>query len=406
MRTALLLAGLAGCTDLREARQLPASIVADARAAVDANNAFACDLYTALRGDPSPPTNMFLSPFSISTVLSMLDAGAAGATDAQLRHALHATANSDAIGPAYRALLASLATGADDGNYTLQIADRLFGQQGFAFLPTFLAATKTDYGAELMPVDFIGDSSGATNAINTWVSDRTGGTIPTLFGPGDLDDSTRLVAADAIRFQGRWDTKFAPASPGAFHRSDGSTVTAPMMTKPADAIEMTRIPDVGTLVALPFQGKDLSLIALLPDGGLPALEAQLTGDHLAAWLATPRHKPDSGVDVTMPKFGITSSFDLVRALADLGVVDAFDPVRADFSGTDGNLDLSLKRARHEARVSFDEEGAEADVATGTSSVTVVLEPLPIKLDHPFLFLIHDEITGAVLFIGRLGDPSA
>lgn len=168
MRSVLVVPLVAACSTpgVLEARKLPDSAVADAQAVVEANNAFACDLYAVLRADPAAPANFFLSPFSLSTSLAMIDAGAAGDTDAQLRAALHETGTSAQVADGYHALLASLATGTRYGGYTLQTADRLFGQQGFPFQPGYLKLTKDDYGAELMPVDFAGDPVGATSAID------------------------------------------------------------------------------------------------------------------------------------------------------------------------------------------------------------------------------------------------
>jgi len=404
MRRALLLVALVGCgsEDVLVARALPTSIAGPASAVVAANNAFACDLYGAVRAGAAP--NVILSPFSIATALSMVAAGTTGATEAQLRTALHATLDRDATGAAYRALLASLTTGTGYGGYTLQIADRLFGQRGAAFVPEFLAITRDDYGAELMPVDF--GAPAATDAIDSWVADATSGHIPMLFAPGALGSSTRLVLANAIHFAGGWQTAFDTAAPGRFVRADGTAVTAPMMTKHAMPIALRSIDGVGAIVALPFEGKDLAFVVVVPatPDGLAAVEAQLTAENLATWLAMPGFAPEAGVNITLPRFGITTAIDLAGTLGALGIVDAFDAARADFSPTDGARDLALEHVQHAAVITVDEHGAEADAATGVNT-TVVIGPPTLSIDHPFLFLIRDAVTGAVLFIGRVGDPS-
>jgi serpin B len=384
------------------ARQLPAAIQADATAVVQANNQFACDLYTKLAtGDG----NLFFSPFSISTALAMVDAGAAGTTDAELRQTLGFTLPGDRLHAAYGALLHSLDTGRGFGAYTLATADRLFGQQGFAFQPAFLAITKDDYGAELQPVDFIGDAEAARTTINQWVSDQTDAKIPELFGAGSLDSSTRLALANAILFKGTWQTQFKPAdtSNAPFARADGTSVTAPLMSK-QDSIATASIPG-GRLGILPFRGQDLSMIILLPDapGGLPALEAQLAGAALAQWIGAAATLGED-VEVVLPKFGVTSSFDLGGVLQALGIVSAFDPTTADLSGMDGQRDLFIQTAIHKAVVTVDEEGAEAAAATGIG-VGTSSAPMPFSVDHPFLFLIYDNVTGSVLFLGRVTDPT-
>lgn len=400
---------LAACgPDVREARQLPAAARAGAAAVVQSNTELAVDIYRTLASAPDTPANFFFSPFSVSTLLAMLDAGAAGTTDTQLRAAMHATLDTAAMNAAYRALLASLAIGTSYGGYKLQIADRLFGQQGFAFLAPFLATTKTDFGAPLMPVDFVGDRGGAAQAIDSWVSTQTAGAIPTLFTAQDFDTTTRLVAANAIHFQGTWHTQFEPASDGVFTRLDGSTVTTPLMSKHGDPITLGDIPGVATVGALPFAGEDLSFVIFQPDGsgGLPTLEGQLTADALSSWLAAPT-SVSGGVDITMPKFQLDSTVDLPGVLAALGVTDAFSPTVADFSGMDGSNDLWVEKMQHEATVTVEESGATAaavSVSTN-SSVNAVPTPLCFDVDSPFMFAIVDNVTGAVLFMGRLEDPS-
>jgi serine protease inhibitor len=414
MKWLIALGSLGACTsiDVLDARKLPTGEVTDAAAVVAANNALACDLYAAVRSGAAPPTNFFLSPFSISTELAMLDAGAAGNTDAQLRAAMHSTLSTDATNGAYHALLASLATGTGYGGYSLDIANRLFGQQGFGFLSSFLATTDNDYGAALQPVDIASDPMAAVATVNSWVSDRTDGHIPMLLAPTDVTSTTRLVPVNAIAFQGAWDAAFDPAQPGPFTLASGDTVTAQLMENDGadptqnagDRIGTGALPG-GQFAVLPFRGKDLSMIVLLPDAadGLPALEAQLTADTLASWLAEPLYVGD-GVDLTLPKFGFATTIDLGRVLASLGVVDAFDPNTADFSGIDGKQDLFLDNAQHQATIAVDEQGATAEAAT-SSTPGVLLLPPSFTVDHPFLFLIHDEVTGAVLFIGRVGDPT-
>jgi serpin B len=398
----LLVAGCGdGSHDNRAARRLPAEIQGDADAVVVANNQFACDLYAQLGVQEG---NLFLSPFSISTALAMVDAGAAGQTDTELRNALHFTLAGAQLHAAYGALLASLNIGRDSGEYTLATANRLFGQQGFAFLPAFLATTRDDYGAELLPVDFEGDAEGARGTINEWVSSQTDGKIPELFESGSLDSSTRLALANAILFKGKWVEQFdkADTRDAPFHLAGGGTVTAPLMSRQGP-IAIATIPG-GQLGVLTFRGEDLSMIVLLPDepDGLPTVEAALSGEALKQWIGAAVAMEEASV--TLPKFGVTSSFDLGTVLGALGIVTAFDPNAADLSGIDGQRDLYLQQAVHKAVVAVDEEGAEAAAATGIGAGATSAPPAFV-VDHPFLFLIYDEVTGSVLFLGRVVDPT-
>jgi serpin B len=407
MRNVALLVLLAGAcsadTDIIAARQLPAGLRGDAAVVVAGNNQFAADIYGKLAATPG---NVFLSPFSISTAFAMVDAGAAGQTDAELRAALHFTLPGDQTHVAYGAVLDSLDVGRDFGNYTLATANRLFGQDGFPFAAPFLAITKDQYGAELLAVDFKYETEAARGQINDWVADQTDDKIPELFAPGVLNTDTRLVLANAILFKGDWENKFEQGSTqeSPFTLADGSTVTAPIMQK-EDAIAVAYVPG-GRLGVFPFAGKDIAMMVLLPDeaSGLPALEAQLSGVAVAEWIAA---LPESGGEKTtvrLPKFGFTSSFDLVSALRALGITTAFDPVTADLSGMNGQRDLFLQSAVHKAIIAVDEDGAEAAAATGVGAGTTSV-PETFEVDHPFVFFIYDNVTGSILFLGRVADPT-
>jgi serine protease inhibitor len=387
--------------DVLAARQLPEAIRAEARAVAQANNQFACDLYGELADG-----NAFFSPFSISTALSMIDAGAAGDTDTELRAALHVAVPGDGAHAAYGALLDSLDVGRGFGGYTLATADRLFGQEGFPFLESYLATTRDHYDAELMAVDFDGDVEGARSTVNAWVAEQTEDKIPELFEPGQIDASAVLVLANAILFKGTWEHQFEQGgtTEAPFRLADGSTVTVQMMSKD-DVIAQTVIPG-GRLGVLPFKGQDLAMVVLLPDDpdGLPALEAQLTGPALDEWIAA-SELGDKKAPIWLPKFEMEASLPLVEMLKTLGITSAFDPDLADLSAMDGARDLYLQTIVHKAVIKVDEQGAEAAAATG-GVVTDVSAPEPFEADRPFAFLIYDQVTGSILFMGRVADPTA
>jgi serine protease inhibitor len=399
----LIAAGCSSETDIIAARQLPEGLRGDAAVVVQGNNQFAFDIYGQLAATPG---NTFLSPFSISTAFAMVDAGAAGQTDAELRAALHFTLPGEQTHVAYGAVLDSLDVGRDFGNYTLATANRLFGQDGFPFAAPFLAITKDHYGAELLPVDFQHDLEGSRTQINDWVADQTEDKIPELFAPGALTVDTRLVLANAILFKGDWENKFEKGSTqdSPFTLADGSTVTAPIMSK-EDGIAVAYVPG-GRLGAFPFAGKDIAMMVLLPDeaDGLPALEAQLSGATLAEWIAALPEGGGEKTTVRLPKFGFSSSFDLASALGALGITTAFDPATADLSGMDGARDLFLQTAVHKAIIAVDEDGAEAAAATGVGAGTTSI-PETFEVDHPFVFFIYDNVTGSILFLGRVADPT-
>jgi len=392
--------------DVIGARQLPPAIRADAAATAAANNQFAFELYSQL-----PATgNIVLSPFSISTAMAMVDAGAAGATDQELRTALHFALPGERTHAAYGALLASLQVGRDHGAYTLSTANRLFGQQGFAFLPSYLSITQRDYGASLMPVDFRGDAEGARGAVNAWVAEQTEHKIAELFKAGELESSTVLALANAIVFKGTWAQKFdrALTSDEAFTLADGSVVQTPTMHTSA-VIRVTGFSGARVGV-LPFGGKDLSMVIVLPSvaSGLAAVEATLAGVGLPALIDGVTGTGASGIarepsELALPKFSVTARFELKPALAALGITSPFDEATADFSAIDGQRGLVLRRVVHQAVIAVDEDGAEAAAATG-AGFNYSAAPAPFVVDRPFVFLIYDHVTSSILFLGRMTDP--
>jgi serpin B len=407
MRTSIVFALIAGgcagdaSVDVIAERQLPAELQADASAIARSNNQFACDVYKAT----ATTGNVFLSPFSISTAFAMVDAGAAGTTDAELRTALHLDLPGERAHAAIGAMLTSLDRGASHGAYTLATANRLFGQTGFPFEPSFLAITKRDYLAELQPLDFQDAPDASRADVNAWVAKQTANKIPELFGADAITSQTRLALANAILFKGTWQTQFKTSDTTAadFHLAGGATVQVAMMHRTStEPVELGAIP--GALIAkLPFAGKDLSLLVVLPDdaAGLPALEAQLSASAITQWLSKIHIE---ATPLALPKFELSTSLALTPTLQQLGVSSVFDPDLADLSGIDGRHDLYVERALHKAVISVDEHGAEAAGATG---VVVVPDSLPpaFVADHPFLFMIYDHVTEAVLFIGRVADPT-
>lgn len=399
---------VAGCTnagpkpDVVAARALPAAIAGDAATVVAGNNQFAFDVYSQLPAGQ----NTFFSPFSIAAAFSMLDAGAAGNTDAQIRAALHATLPGDAQHAAWSALLTSIDTGRDYGNYTLGTADRLFGQQGFPFLQSYLDITKNDYEAELESLDFATDPDGSRATINQWVSEQTDGKIPELFPQGTIDSSTVLALANAILFKGTWLQEFDPSqtAAGTFHVAGGADVQ-PQMMHATETVTLGQVSG-GTLGLLPFAGSDLAMGVIVPDDpdGLPAVEASLTSAALGSAIAAAVSTDDT--IVALPKLTLTEAYKLNDLMAALGVVDAFSPA-ADFSGIDGRQDLSVQTALHKATLTVDEQGAEATAATGIGlggAVGPGEQPMLVA-DHSFLIFIYDNVTGSILFIGRVQDPT-
>jgi serpin B len=382
--------------DLVAERQLPDAVIADVQAVSRANNQFALDMLGAL----PPSGNQFFSPFSISTAMWMLDAGAAGETDAEIRAALHATLAGAQAHQAYGSMLDSLEIGRGFDLYTLATANRLFGQEGLTFQQPFLDITASAYDAPLQPVNF-GNTTNAVDTINAWVSEQTDAMIPALLD--SLSPTTTLVLVNAIVFKGKWALPFdrQRTRPAPFTLASGERVDV-MTMEQFGTIHVAPI-EGGQLGVLPFRGGDLSMIVLVPDeaNGLPALEANLSADSLAAAAAPDPYA--QGVTVKLPRFAFETEVALPQVLQSLGIVSAFDPARADLSGIDGTHSLYVDKAVHKAVVSVDEDGAQAAAATATGTDVVSLPP-QFEVDRPFLFLIYDHVTGSILFLGRVDDP--
>ncbi len=368
------------------------------------SNAFAVDLYGRLRRQTG---NLFLSPQSISTALAMTYPGARGDTATQMATALHFSLPQAQLPAAYAVLLKALAPGGDQ-RYRLSLANRLWGQRGEAFLDEFLAITRRDFGAELGTVDFKTAAEAARDEINAWVVKETADKIHDLIPAGVLGPSTRLVLANAIYFRGDWAKQFdkAATSQQPFHLGTRRDVTVPLMFAKTRAGYAAHAEDGLRVAELPYEGDAVSMIVLLPDAvdGLPALESKLTLATLERWTSRLDRRD---VLVHLPRFSVESSFGLGETLSAMGMPVAFSD-GADFSGMNGKRDLMLSAVVHKARVDVDEQGTEAAAATGVVvglSAALPSEPPTFRADHPFLFLIRHNPTGAVLFMGRVENPA-
>jgi serpin B len=379
----------------------------DTGVVVSGHNAFSWDLYGHLAADAGDG-NVFFSPFSVTAALGMTEAGANGTTEAEMQSVLHLSGDEATWHHALGALTRDL-NGDFDRGYTLNIANKLFGQDGYPWNADFLAVCADDYGAPLDPWDFVADPEGGRTAVNDWVEDSTEDRIKDLLPEGSVTSDTRLVLADAIYFKADWARAFDPEDTRKqdFHRLDGSDVSVPMMTMNLEEIEDNHVEsgytDDVTILKLPYQDDEVSMIVVIPHetDGLPDIEAKLDADTWAGWLDA---LGPSEVSIGLPKLEMEYSTDLVPVLADLGMPSAFGG-DADFTGIANSEEhLYISGVFHKAFVKIDESGTEAAAATGVV-VTTDSASEPIYADHPFLFVIEDDLTGAILFVGRVTDPS-
>jgi serpin B len=385
----------------------------DQAEAVNGNNAFAVELYGQLK---SQSGNLFFSPESISTALAMTYAGARGETATEMANTLHFTLPTERLHPAMGGLLRDL--NATHDAYQLKVANALWGQQGYTFLDDFLKLTKDNYGAELKQVDFKTAAEEARTTINQWVEQQTENKIKDLIAPGVLTKDTRLVLTNAVYFKADWETLFKKedTKDEDFHVSQAHVINTPLMHRTGgfNYYENAMV----LALEIPYKNKELSMIVFLPKDAdtLAAFEKVLTADKMKQLLGHFQTYPK--VIVSMQKFKLTEQFRLENTLSAMGMKKAFDYHVANYSGMtynwkeDKEQRLNISAVIHEAYVDVNEEGTEAAAATA-----VILPPPPpiasppsppliFRADHPFLFLIRDNRSGSILFMGRVSDPSA
>lgn len=369
-------------------------------AVVEGNTEFAVRLYLELSGEEG---NLFFSPYSLSTAMAMVYGGADGETEAQMAQAMFFGPNSAVYHNAYGALIERLNKQGQKGDYRLLIANALWAQEDYRFLDSYLELVRENYNAQAERVNYLTAPQKATETINAWVEDKTEGKITDLIAPGALSAQTRLVLTNAIYFKGSWAEQFDKelTHEAPFYISRQDTVQAPLMHR-RDEYRYGQYEGVQVL-EMPYKGDDLSMVVLLPEGREPLpLEQKLLPETLAAWMKGLRKQE---VDVYLPKFTMTSKFELSKALAAMGMPLAFTQ-RADFSGMTGGKDLFLSQVVHKAYVDVNEEGTEAAAATGVEMRVTALpmQPPVFRADRPFLFVIKDNGTGAILFMGRVVKP--
>ncbi|MCK4368495.1 MAG: serpin family protein [Dehalococcoidales bacterium] len=380
---------------------------ADLATLVEGNSAFAFNLYQALReGDG----NLFYSPYSISLALAMTYAGAQGETAQQMADTLQFVLPQNRLHPAFNDLDLELARrgegaeGKDGEGFRLNIVNAIWGQKDYEFLSDFLDLLAENYGAGLRVLDFVSAPEESRITINNWVSDQTEGRIEDLIPQGLIDALTRLVLTNAIYFNAAWQYPFEEdmTEDGPFYLLDGGEVTVPMMRQ--TELFGYAEGDGYQAVELPYDGGELSMIILLPQAGqFETFEGSLDAQQVDEIIGRLEHRQ---VTLAMPRFEFESSFGLREALVAMGMPVAFSG-DADFSGMTGNRDLFIAEVIHKAFVSVDEAGTEAAAATAVVMPTSMPpdEIIEVTVNRPFVFLIHDIETGAILFIGRVVNPS-
>ncbi|XP_055737626.1 leukocyte elastase inhibitor-like [Salvelinus fontinalis] len=354
--------------------------------------------------------NVLYSPLSISAALAMVFLGAKGNTATQMSETMCFNKATGDIHVGFGKLIHDL--NLQGAPYSLSLANRLYGEQSYQFVETFLGDTKKHYDAELEAVDFKTNGETSRKYINAWVEKQTSEKIKDLLPEGVVDNLTRLVLVNAIYFKGNWFKKFKEASTSDAMFKLNKNVSKPVkMMHQMAKFPLTFIPEVNCqILCLQYEGNELSMFIMLPSDmedhitGLEKLEKQLTYEKMMAW-TRPDMMEAVEVQVGLPKFKLEETLDLKDLLISMGMTDAFDLSKGDFSGMSPSNDLELSEVVHKAFVEVNEEGTEA--AAGVAAIVgmrCALRTPTFVADHPFLFFISHNTTESILFYGRYCSP--
>ncbi|HEY8502049.1 MAG TPA: serpin family protein [Solirubrobacterales bacterium] len=356
------------------------------------------------------PGNLVLSPDSVAAALAMTGTGGVGPTAQEIAHTLHLKGPTAlaAVGDLQRAIAARQAAAAagDPEPPTLEIANGLFLQQGLPFAPAFLSGAQQRFAALPETVDFEGNPTGALEAINGWVSERTRGLIPQILD--SLPPEMALALANAVYLDADWQHPFKKSNtePGVFHKAAGKATV--------DFMHKTEMLPYGAgpgykAVALPYRSSTLSLLVMLPvRQQLGALQHRLDGRSLAR---IARDLAPKQVVLSLPRFHLNTDAELTGALKKLGMSTAFSEA-ADFTRITTAVDLKVSFVKHAADFTVDEAGtvAAAAAVVGITKKSAgpphSQEAVIFNANRPFLFFLRDDRSGAVLFAGRLTDPAS
>jgi len=368
---------------------------------VEGNTLFAIDLYKRLK---TAEGNVFFSPYSISTALAMTYGGAREETAKQMAVALHFSLESETLHSTFADIQLKLNALQQEQKIQLSSANSLWPQDKYPFLKEYLEFTKKHYQTEITAVDYVTNAGDAREKINSWVEEKTNNKIKNIISRPP-DPLTRLILVNAIYFKGNWASQFKESATTKmpFYLKENRAIQAPMMHQKSK-FNYSEDGNVQTL-ELPYSGQKLSMLVIVPKkiDGLQNLEETLTKDSLEGWT---RDASERNVAVYLPRFKVTSEFRLDEELKSMGIKDAFDMNKANFAGMDGNPNwLYIGAVLHKAFINVNEEGTEAAAATGVRmGVKSAPEYVVFRADRPFFFLIRENDTGSILFMGRVINP--
>ncbi len=381
---------------------------ADLAAVINGNTCFGLQALQRLAMQDAG--NLVFSPYGITVALALAAAGAQGATRTGIARALSFALPEERLNPALNELnlrLHANGSGAAPARHAqapeLNVANAMWLQRGFPLLPAFLDTIALNFGAGVCRADFMHDTAGASRAINDWAAQQTAGRLPAIVAPGTITHDARLVLSNAIWFKAGWESPFDTGATNdqSFFNHDGTVSSVPFMCQRL-AVPFYR-DGLVQAVDLPYAGSSLSMLILMPETGtLDAYLESLAPDTLNALVR--QLAPHGEVALALPKFSFDHMPDMVTILQAMGMNEAFEAGNADFSGISGKQELVIASVLHQARIGIDEQGTEADAPLRMVRNKVspaAAAALTLTIDRPFLFIIRDRGTGAVLFMGKI-----
>jgi len=364
------------------------------------SNNFAFTFFSKILGQDKG--NVFFSPYSISSLFSMVYEGARGKTADQIQSVFHFISDDAMRKSNAKAENTNLSS---SPLYKLDLANAIWVQDDYHIIPSYIDILQQYYNSNVTNLDFKTNPDDSRKTINIWVENKTNQKIQDLLPEGSVNQNTRVVLTNAIYFKGNWTNQFLATDTQNenFTTSDKNVVTVSMMSTFASFPYYED--DKLQILQMPYQGDRLSMIVLLPkDSNIQSLDDTLSPEQMHKWSLELVSTP---VKVYMPKFSLDTKYILNDKLGSMGIRDAFDPNAADFTSITGNKDLSVSMAVHQAYLRVDERGTEAAAATGiifqTTSMPIYKDVF--RADHPFVFMIYDKQTDLILFLGQVTDPT-
>ncbi|XP_040287807.1 leukocyte elastase inhibitor-like [Bufo bufo] len=390
---------------------------------ITSNNTFAVNMYKKL--SEHADNNIFFSPMSIASALAMILPGANGNTEFQIANVLNLQKPSGKKGcrsqisdgiqiqnvpQIFKEFSSSINEASN--SYTMTIANRLFSEKSFQIIEEYSQLLEKYFQAEVQAVDFLQAAETSRTLINNWVEKQTDGKIKDILAPGSIDSLTKMVLVNAIYFKGNWNTKFPEENTEQkpFKMSKTKSKLVPMMFQ-RNKFNISYIEELETKVLeLPYVDNKLSMILLLPDEikdnstGLEKLEKELNYEKLKAW-TNPDMMDKTEVELELPRILLEENYDLKSYLTEMGLGDLFNADKADLTGISKKGNIYISKIVHKAFVKINEEGTEATAATA-AVVTIRSRPVAEKyqFDHPFVFFIRDNKSGAIIFLGKYSFP--